>query len=495
MLDVRIDDAKICDGTGNPWYRGDIGIADGRIAAIGVVGERARTIINAQRLAASPGFVDVHTHADAIIQRPQADNMLRQGVTTVVSGNCGGSGFPIKDTLDRVEAVRPAINYATLVGHGAIRRTVMGTANRKPTGRELAEMCLLADQAMREGAVGMSTGLFYVPGAYAKAPEIVEIAKAIAAHGGIYASHVRSAAGGVFEAIREAASIGKRAGISVEIAHMKVLHRRGHTKKSRAAEAVAAIARHREEGVDITYDLYPYTASSTSLAAVAIPPWVSKDGKLTERLQDGAIRRKIRAEAAGNIAWVGGAPNITIARFAPDKSLEGTSLADVARKRKRDVVTTAMDMIVEGEPGCLFHAMRPEDVATILRSENAMIASDGGIVPSRTGVVHPRNYGTFPRVLREYVRETGLLRLEEAVRKMTSLPARKYGMRDRGMLAVGMKADIVLFDPKTIGDRATFDSPHTFPVGIRHVIVNGQVEWNGRSLSRRRAGEVIRHGV
>lgn len=493
MLDICIGGARIYDGTGNPWYWGDIGVKEGRIVAIGVVRQSARKSIDGTSLVVCPGFVDVHTHADGIIEKPTADNVIRQGVTTVVSGNCGGSGFPIKDTLDRVEAARHVINYATLVGHGTIRRRVMGMASRKPTLKELTQMCRLAEQAMREGAVGMSTGLFYVPGAYAELDELVEVSKAIAAHGGVYASHKRSAGGKMFDAICEAATIGKRANIPIEISHLKVLHKLGRTRKDRVDEAIAAIARYREDGIDVTYDLHPYPATFTSLAAVVIPPWVSKDGKLKEHLQDAAVREKIRADVANNIAWIDGGDKITVAKFIPDASAEGKSLADAARKRKRDVITTAMDMIVEGSPSCIFHALRPEDVSKIICSENAMIASDGGIVPSREGVVHPRNYGTFPRVLREYVRETGLMTLEEAVRKITSLPARKFGILDRGIIAVGMKADVVLFDPKTVGDKATFDNPHAFPAGIKWVIVNGQVAWNGRSVSKQRTGEVIRH--
>jgi len=492
MLDILIEGAKICDGTGNPWYRAEVGIKEDRIAAIGVLKERARKKIAAGGLVLCPGFVDVHTHADGILECPTADNMLRQGVTTVISGNCGGSGFPIREVLDKVEAVRPAINYATLVGHGTIRRRVMETADRKPNRKELAEMRRLAEQAMREGAVGMSTGLFYVPGAYAELDELVEVSKVVAAHGGVYASHKRSAGGKMFEAIREAATIGKKANIPIEISHLKVLHKRGRTKKDRADEALAAIVQYREEGVDVTYDLHPYPATFTSLAAVVIPPWCCKDGKLKERLQDDAIRKQIRDDVAGNIGWIGGGGKITIATFPPDASVEGKSLAEVARLRKRNVVTTAMDMIVEGGPSCIFHALRPGDVRKIVCSDYAMIASDGGIVASREGVVHPRNYGTFPRILREYVREGKLMRLEEAVRKMTSLPARKFGILDRGLIAVGMKADLVLFDPETVADRATFEEPHAFPVGIATVIVNGGIAWNGTTISKQRTGQVIR---
>lgn len=494
MLDIHIEGAKVYDGTGNPWYLAGVGVKDGRIAAIGVLTERARKKINAAGLALCPGFVDVHTHADGIIKSPRAQNVLRQGVTTVVSGNCGGSAFPIREMLDKVEAARPAINYATLVGHGTIRTRVMGTARRRPTRKELARMRRLAEQAMREGAVGMSTGLFYVPGAYAEVGELVELSKAVRAHGGLYASHMRSAGGKLFESLAEAAAIGKKAGIPVEISHFKVLHKRGRIRKNRADRAIAAVARYRRDGVEMTCDVYPYDASYTGLAAVAIPPWVSRDGKLNERLRDDAVRRQIRNEVAGKIAWMGGAGKITIARFPPDSSVEGKSLAQVARARKRSAVTAAMDMVVEGGPGCIFHAMRAPDVRKIIASEHSMIGSDGGIVRSRQGIVHPRNYGTFPRVLREYVRQLKLMSLEEAVRKMTSLPARKFGILDRGLVAVGMRADLVLFDPETVADRATFDRPHEFPVGIKYVIVNGHVAWNGRSISRTRAGMAIRKG-
>ena len=492
MLDILIKNATVCDGTGNPWYRADVGIRRGVIAAVGVVRERARRTIDGSRLAACPGFIDVHTHADGIVERPNAENFLRQGVTTVVDGNCGASRLPIRPWLDAVESARPAINYATLVGHGTIRERVLGTANRVPTRRELAEMRRLADRAMRDGAVGMSTGLFYVPGAYAKLDELVAVAKAVAARGGVYASHARSAGGKLFAALREAAAIGKRAGIPIEVSHLKVLHKRGRTTRGRAADALAAIARYRDQGVDVTYDLHPYPATYTSLASVVVPPWVSKDGRLVERLQSAALRRRIRDRVAGNIAWIGGPDRFTIAMFAPDRLLEGRTLADAARERKRSAVDTAMDLIVEGGPNCIFHALRPEDVRTILCGPHSMVASDGQVVGSRRSVVHPRYYGTFPRVLREYVRERKLLTWETAIRKMTSLPARKFGIPGRGVLATGRVADVVLFNPRTVGERTTFERPHAFPVGIRAVIVKGGVAWDGHRISTERAGVVIR---
>ena len=492
MLDILIRDAKIYDGTGNPWYRADVGVKGGRITAIGVVKEKARKRISATKLALTPGFIDVHMHADGIVDCPTAPNMLRQGVTTVVSGNCGGSAFPVRKMLKKVAAAEPAINYATLVGHGSIRSRVMGLAKRKPNRRELLQMGRLAEQAMREGAIGMSTGLFYVPGAYAGIDELVAVSRAVAGRGGVYASHARSAGGRIFEAIEEAATIGRRAGIGVEVSHLKVLHREGRTQDDRAEKALEAVAGVRQQGVDLTYDVYPYTATSTSLAAVVIPPRVSEGGKLRARLQDNVTRARIRDEVAGKIAWIGGAGSITIAEFKPDPSMAGLSLAEAARRRGTDEVDIAMDLVVEGKPRGVFHALRPGDVSRILCGESAMVASDGGVVPTRAGIVHPRHYGTFPRVLRDYVRERKLMTLETAVRKMTSLPARRFGFSDRGLLAVGMKADIVLFDPETVSDQATFEDPHAFPVGIHRVVVNGHVAWDGQALSDERAGVVIR---
>ena len=493
-FDLVIRNGRVCDGTGSPWYRADVGIADGRVAEIGAIGGRARRTIDAARCIVCPGFIDVHTHAEGIVERPAAENFLRQGVTTVVAGNCGESAFPVATLLRRVESAGPAINVATLVGHGEIRRRVMGMARRAPTRRELAAMRRLADQAMSEGAVGLSTGLFYVPGAYARVDELVGVSEVIAAHGGVYATHARSAGGKLFAALREAAAIGRRAGIGVEVSHLKVLHRRGRTRTDRAARALAFIAACRDRGIDVTCDVHPYPATYTSLSSVIVPPWVSKGGELVERLKEAGVRRRIRDRAASNITWIGGAAKFILANCPADRSLEGRSLAEVARVRGRDVVNTALDLIVEGSPSCIFHALRPDDVSTIVCGENTMIASDAGVVAAGRTVVHPRYYGTFPRVLREYVREKGLLRLEDAVRKMTAMPAAKFGLADRGVLKTGMRADVVVFDPRRVAERTTFETPHAFPVGIRAVMVNGHLAWNGRAISSRRAGEVIRQG-
>jgi len=492
MLDLLIRNAKVCDGAGNPWFRADVGVRGDAVVHVGPSREKAHTVIDARRFVVCPGFIDVHTHAEAIIDDPTARNLLRQGITTVISGNCGDCAWPLEDHLKAVKRARPAVNVGVLVGHGTLRRQVMGAAKRAPTRKEQAALRRLCETAMRAGALGMSTGLFYVPGAYARLPELVDLARVVAAHGGIYASHKRSAGGKIFEALREAAAIGKKAGLPVHISHLKVLHRRGRTRKDRADEVLGVFRAARDGGIDMTFDVHPYPATWTSLSAVAIPPWVSKDGALRERLRRAAVRRRIAGEVAGKIAWIGGPDRITVARFAPEPAVEGQSLARIAAARGAKAAEAAMDLIAEGDPKCIFHALRPDDVARIICDPNGMIASDAGVVPSRRGVTHPRNYGTFPRVLREYVRERGLLTLENAVRKMTSFPARTVGLHDRGVIAPGMKADLVLFDPKRIADRATFDEPHRFPTGIRAVIVNGRIAWDGRRVAPDRPGRVLR---
>ncbi len=489
--DILIVGARVCDGAGEPWFPANVAIKDDRIQAVGVsVNPPARRRIDAGGLVLSPGFIDVHTHADRdILKHPAADNFLVQGVTTVVGGNCGASSLPIGQHLDLVEQARPAVNYATLAGHGTLRREVMGMAAREPDRKELSTMCRLAGEAMHQGALGMSTGLFYVPGAWAECREIVGIAREVAAWGGLYATHKRSAGGQVFEAVTEAANVGLQAGIAVQISHLKVLHRRGRTTGERMEEVIAHIQNYREQGVDIAWDVHPYPATQTRLSSVVIPEWVSEGGKLSGRLKDDAIRERIHSEVAGKMAWIGGADKIQIA----DPEVGGQTLAELAKRRGTDPVSAAMDLTAEVNPRCIFHALRREDVDMALMSDPGMVASDGGVV-SGLNLVHPRNFGTFPRVLGDYVRERRLLGLEAAVRKMTFMPARRLALADRGLIAPGMKADIVLFDPQIAGSQADFEHYNTPPDGIHTVLVNGKV-----ALAKDRAdsdtgrfGEILR---
>jgi N-acyl-D-amino-acid deacylase len=368
----------------------------------------------------------------------------------------------------------------------------MGTAARAPARRELSQMKKHVERSMREGAVGLSTGLIYIPGAYAKTAEIVELARVAAARGGVYSSHMRGERATVFDAVREAATVGKKAGIRVQASHLKTIHRRGVTRPDRMARVLELIRSYRQSGVEITYDSYPYQASCTSLAASLLPTRLSADGKLAERLQSKAVRRRTRAHARDSIMWTGSPDRISLLTCPADPSLAGKTLADASRTLGKDPVEAAFDLIMHGDPICVFHSMRAEDVAMAACGDDGMTGSDGGVVGSPKGIVHPRRYGTFPRVLRVYVRELRLMTLEQAVRRMTSLPARKMGFGDRGLIAPGMKADLVIFDPKRIADRATFEKPRRYPVGIQYVIVNGHIAWDGKKLSTRRRGSVIR---
>ncbi len=491
--DVLIEGARVCDGTGQPAFPANVAIRNGRIAAVSVSAcPPARQRLRANGLTVAPGFIDVHTHGDRIVEFPAAENLVRQGITTIVSGNCGSSCLPVAPFLDKVAAAEPALNYATLVGHGSLRRQVMGMAARAPSREELRAMCRLAARAMREGALGMSSGLFYVPGAWAGTDELVEISRAIAEAGGVYASHKRSAGGKVFEAVEEAVEIGRRASISVQISHLKTLHRRGRTRPDRMRELLALIRRCREEGVDVAFDIHPYPATFTSLAAVTIPEWVREGGRQAERLRDAAVRRRIRREVAGKIAWIGGADKIRVLAFEPDRKLRGLTLDVIAQRRKTNAVETAMDLVADGETLCTFHALRQTDTDRALTDELAMIASDGGVVSPKQAFAHPRNFGTFPLVLARYVRELGLLRLEDAVRKMTWTPARKFGLTGRGLVAEGMAADLVVFDSARIGSQADFARPRQAPSGIRWVFVNGRLAWGPRRSDRGRWGQVLR---
>ncbi len=491
MLDIIITGGNIIDGTGSPGFYADIGIKNGAIFVIGRIKHEAKRIIPARGLTVCPGFIDVHTHSERITELPGAENFLRQGVTTVVSGNCGSSALPVKDHLDAVESAGPAVNYAVLAGHGGIRGQVMGMERRPPDKQELRRMCGLVENSMKAGALGISTGLFYVPGAYADTGELTELSKTAAALGGVYASHARSAGGKLFEAIEEAAVIGKKARIPVEISHLKVLHKKDRTRKDRAGEALSMIERLRGGGIDITFDVHPYPATFTTLHSVAIPPEVSEGGKLAERLSDKAFREKIRGEVKNNISWVGGPERITVACYEQDPGMTGKTLSELADALDRNATDLAMDLSAGGAARAVFHALRDDDVSKILLSKNAMVASDGGIRPAGE-LVHPRHYGTFPRVIREYVREKKLLSLEEAVRKMTSFPAGKFGIYDRGILRPGMKADITIFDRETFRDTATFEKPASYPPGLKWVIINGNAAWEGKSASTGRHGAVIR---
>ncbi|MDM4765383.1 D-aminoacylase [Pelomonas sp. SE-A7] len=501
-FDLLIRGGRIVDGSGNAWYRADLAVKDGRIAAIGpLAGAKARRVIEARDRIVAPGFIDTHGHIEGgLFERPTADNFVQDGVTTVVTGNCGSSEDKgIQSFFEQMGKVGgTSINVASLVGHNTVRRQVMGLARRAATAEEQQRMEALVDQAMREGAVGLSTGLIYLPGLYSDTPEVVGLAKAAARHHGVYASHIRDEASKVVEAINEALDIGRQAGLPVQISHFKV---GAPANWGRSKETLALIEKARADGLDVTIDQYPYTASSTQLT-VMLPDWAVEGGQeqIRLRLQDAPTRQRIAADILAS-ARRGKRPDFSyavVARHGADASLNGRNISQINLQRGRPAtmeseIETLLDIVQAGGAQMTFHGMSEEDVKRIMAYPFAMVGADSGVQNGK-GHPHPRGYGTNARVLGKYVREEQVMRLEEAVRRMTSLAAQRFSLKDRGLLRPGYAADIVVFDDKTVKDRATFESPHQFSEGFEAVVVNGVLTVEAGKHSGARAGKGLKQG-
>ena len=507
-FDLVIRGGRVVDGTGNPWFLADVGIKGDTITAMdsGLDATGARTI-DATGLVVAPGFIDVHSHSEEgregqdMIGNAAAENNVRQGVTTIFASPDGGGSIRVGEYLDKVRAARPAINVGAFIGHGSVRGAVVGQTDRPASPEELQRMKELVRTGMREGAFGLSTGLFYVPGSYAPLQEVIDLAAVAGESGGIHQSHMRDETGKILDSVRDTIAIGEQGHLPTQVTHHKII---GKANWGKSVDTLRMIDEARARGVDATIDQYPYTASSTSIQGGLFPGWVQEGGreKMLERLRDeSSLRRTLTAvtSAIENDRGGGDPANIVLAACPFDPSLAGKNLAQVLRERKRpatpdQAADLAIEIVQKGGCSAVYHAISEDDLVRIMKHPATMIASDAapGIPTFGKDVPHPRAYGTFARVLGLYVREKKVLTLEEAVRKMSGFPARRMGLTDRGILRPGLKADLVVFDPNTVIDKATFEKPHQYAVGVSAVVVNGTVTLAGGTMTGERGGRALR---
>ncbi len=497
-FDLVITNARIVDGTGNPWFRGSVAIKNGRIARVGWfdVSGAAQTI-DAKGHIVAPGFIDVHAHSENVYDNPNAENFIRMGVTTMITGNCGGSVVDVGEFLGRLSKKPLAINLSTLIGHNSVRSEVMGLDNRAPTTEEQKKMNELVEKAMREGAVGLSTGLIYLPGTFAETGEVVELAKAASKYGGTYASHIRNEGVGVFDAITEAINIGEQAKMPVEISHFKISAKSlwGQTDKT-----LQLVRDARSRGLSVTVDQYAYPASSTSLDA-RMPSWAIAGGRDEgrKRLADPETRVKVIADMKKSRAEAGFADysDAFVASYRENPEFNGKNIMQITKEvRGKDDLDSQLEQIFEmydkGGAQMVYQVMSEADVKSIMAEPFTMIASDSGVREFGSGVPHPRGYGNNARVLGHYVRDLKIITLEDAIRKMTSLPANTFGLRDRGQIREGFAADLVIFDDKTVSDKATFAAPHQYATGFSTIFVNGRVVFDGTKMTGTMSGQSLR---
>ena len=498
--DIVLAGGEVHDGRGGAAQTADVGIRGDRVVAVGdLSGARATERVDVSGLSVVPGFVDIHSHAvRGVFRHPLAENYLRQGVTTAIGGPDGGSPLPIGEWLTRFENEGSAINMGLMVGHGTVRREVLGLEDRAPDETELETMRGLVDQAMREGAFGLSTGLKYSPGTFAETEEVIELAKVAARYGGVHISHMREEGLALMDSVRETIRIGEEGGLPTQLTHHKVV---GKPMWGRSVESLRLVDEAVARGVDVTIDQYPYTASSTGLT-ILFPAWSLAGGNeaLLERLRDPEQRERIREAIRENLEVDrgGGSPdNVVISRCEWDPSLEGKSMGDLLRERGLPVTTDegatlALELQEKGGFGGVFHAMHEDDVRRIMAHPRTMVSSDGGIVAPGEGMPHPRNYGTFARIFALYVREAGLLSVEDAVRKMSSLPAGRLGLDGRGVIEEGAVADIAVLDPDTVEEHAEFGDPHQYSTGVQHVLVSGTFVFQDGEVTGARPGRALR---
>ncbi len=494
-FDLLIKGGRVVDGTGSPAVLADVAVLGGKIARIGkLTGADAKKVINATGLVVAPGFIDVHTHAEDIVEMPAGENFIRMGVTTLMLGNCGSSALEVEKFLKRVESTNVAPNVATLFGHNTVRRAVMGGAfDRPPNPDEMALMKERTREAMRAGAFGFSTGLIYLPGTFSKSDEIIELARVAGEFGGIYVSHMRDEGLEIESALDELFRIAREGQLRAHVSHIKLS---GKSAWGGAGGILERIERARAEGLDITQDQYAYTASSTGIAQL-VPDWAREGGKFSERVRNRETKAKIVQEMRDGLKRRGfeDYSYAVIAYYEPDKSLNGLNIAEAAQKKLgSSTVTDQIELIlkIQADASGVFHSMGEDDLQTFLRHPNTMLASDSGVRRFNQGVPHPRGYGNNARAVRRYVYELRTLRLEEAIRRMTSLPANTFRIPARGQVQEGFWADLVLFDPKTVADAATFTQPHQYAQGFQHVLVNGTPALEDSATTTNRPGKALR---
>jgi N-acyl-D-amino-acid deacylase len=506
VLDLVLKNGRVVDGTGNPWFSGDVGIRDGAIVSVGHSRAKSLETIDVGGLTISPGFIDGHCHSDLmVLDHPESEIKLAQGVTTEVVGNCGMSPAPFSpgqldplrayvepvlgnterkwswETLEEymqcVRGARPSENVATYVGHGTLRIAAMGFENRPASAGELDRMKGMLAEALQAGAIGLSLGLMYTPGSYTSREELVELCSMLAEYDGLLATHIRGEGGSLIPSLEEVVWVAKRSGCALQVSHLKAAGRSNWGHVLRAMELLESA---RSEGLDVACDVYPYTAGSTSMITL-LPPWALEGGvaRALERLRDAEVRKRIGDEIAreqedwDNMVASTGWASVYVSSLSKGPDLGGKNLAQIGEERGEDPGECMMDLLLEqdGKVSMIFFHMAEDDVKEVLGWDHSLIASDS--LHFQAEKPHPRSYGTFPRIIAKCVREDGTLTLEQAVTKMTSFPARRFRLGKRGILASGQAADLVVFDPDTISDRATYEDPKQLPTGIDLVFVGG----------------------